>query len=115
VLFALTTRLTEESASVEIRRPGGQLAARIKQSVKDESRASFEIEVPGSSTLRARGDTANHEYRIERDRSPVAEVSKRWSMLSGGSDYAAQVFPGRNDGLALAVVLGIDLVQRLDR
>jgi uncharacterized protein YxjI len=115
VLFALTRRLTEGPASVEIRRPGGQLAARIRQSVRDESRASFEIEVPGSSTLHARGDIANHEYRIERDRSPVAEVSKRWSMLGGGRGYAAQVLPGQDDGLALAVVLGIDLVQRSDR
>ncbi len=115
VLFAITTRLTDAPASVEVRQPGGQLAARLNRSVTDEGRASFGIEVPGKSTLRAHGDIAGHEYRIERDRSPVAEVSKRWSMLSGGSGYAAQVLPGQNDGLVLAVVLGIDLVQLADR
>jgi uncharacterized protein YxjI len=94
------------AAEVDIRRPGGQLAAHLEPVVSEANPGALEIEIVGGPRLRTRGDLRDHEYRIERGRSPVAVVSKRWS--TPGDGYVAQVLPGQDHGLLLAVVLGID-------
>jgi uncharacterized protein YxjI len=112
VLFSIACPLAATPADAEIRRAGGQLAARVKPRASEGQPTAFDIDVVGGSNLRALGDIHAHEYRIERGQSAVAEVSKRRSGRDNG--YVAQVLPGQNDGLLLAVVLGIDALARVE-
>jgi len=69
-------------------------------------RERWEVKVEDGPDLRVQGNIVDHEYTIERDGQPVAEVSKRWFRVR--DSYGVEVAPGENDILILATAAVID-------
>src|SRR5262249_47416314 len=69
-------------------------------------RERWEVKVEDDPDLRVQGNVVDHEYTIERDGQPVAEMSKRWFRVrdSCGVEGAR----GETDILTLAPAAVID-------
>ena len=60
--------------------------------------------------MEAKGNIVDHEYKIERDGEPVAEVSKRWFRVR--DTYGIEIAPGQQDALSPATTVCIDQMTR---
>lgn len=87
---------------------GDQEAASIHRARVSPLRERFDIAVPGGDDLQVQGNILNHEYRIERNGRPVALISKNW--FRARDTYGAEVIPGEDALLLLAVTVGIDML-----
>jgi uncharacterized protein YxjI len=56
--------------------------------------------------MEAKGNIVDHEYKIERGDTRVAEVSKRWFRVR--DTYGIEVAPGEDDALMIALTVCID-------
>jgi uncharacterized protein YxjI len=86
---------------------GDQVAATIQKKAIGR-RDRFDITVPGQGDYTAEGKIHDHEYRIEKDGKPAAEVSMHW--FRARDTYGVQVEPGQDPLLMLAVTVGIDML-----
>jgi uncharacterized protein YxjI len=87
---------------------GDQLLAVVKKQLFTLFRCRFTVDVPGPDDLEAQGDFLDHEYRIERQGSHVAQVSKRW--FSWTDTYGVDIAGGEDEVLVLATVIVVDMV-----
>ena len=88
----------------------GDTVAEVKKAIVDPVRSRFDIEIDDGPDLRAQGHVLDHEYQIERDGQPVAEISKRWFRVR--DSYGIDIAPGENDALIIAATACIDEMTR---
>jgi uncharacterized protein YxjI len=109
-LFTVQEKKLHIRDTMDIER-GGKTAARVKKALITPLRERFSIEVEGAEDLEAKGNIADHEYKIERDGKRVAEVSKRWFRVR--DTYGIEMAPGEeDDALILAATVCIDQMTR---
>ena len=105
-LAKIQERMLHIKDSMEIEGPDGNRIAMVKKAMITPLRERWEVKVEDGPDLRVQGNVVDHEYKIERDGQPVAEVSKRWFRVR--DSYGVEVAPGENDILILATVAVID-------
>jgi len=71
------------------------------------------VDIPGGQNLKTQGNILNHEYRIERDGTPVAVVSKGWFRVR--DTYGVEVREGEDALLILAITVVIDMMAHQGR
>lgn len=93
----------------------GRTVAEVRKALVSPVRQRFTVELAGVAAppdaghgWRATGDILQHEYRIEDDAGPVAEISRRW--LRTRDTYTVDVAEGRDDLLVIAVAVAIDMM-----
>ena len=92
--------------TMEIEDADGRTVATVKKALVSPLRDRMSVAVEGGPDLEVRGNLLDHEYGIEEDGVPVAEVSKRWFRVA--DTYGVEVTPGHDDVLLLAVTAVID-------
>ena len=105
-LCKIQERVLHLKDSMEIEDPDGHRMALVQKAVIDPVRTRWTVKVEDGPDLRVQGNVVDHEYKIERDGQPVAEVSKRWFRVR--DSYGVEVAPGENDILILATAAVID-------
>jgi uncharacterized protein YxjI len=71
-------------------------------------RDRWQIDVPGGANLTAQGNILQHEYKIERGRDTIAEISKRWFRVR--DMYGVEVKNEQDAALALLIAIVIDMM-----
>ena len=69
-------------------------------------RDRFHVDVDKGDDLKIHGNVVDHEYEIERDRTTIATVSKRWFRVR--DTYGVEVADPADAPLVLAVTVAID-------
>jgi uncharacterized protein YxjI len=108
-LFSVQEKKLHVRDTMEIERDGRTVAT-IKKALITPLRDRFAIEVEGGEDMEAKGNIADHEYKIERGGNTVAEVSKRWFRVR--DTYGIEIEEGEEDALILAVTVCIDQMSR---
>jgi uncharacterized protein YxjI len=105
-LYRIQERMLRIKDTMEIEKGGGGEAATIKKALITPLRERWTVHVPGGPDMEVQGNLLDHEYRIERGREKIAEVSKKWFRLR--DTYGVEVAPGQDDALILAIAVAID-------
>jgi uncharacterized protein YxjI len=105
-LAKIQERMLRIKDSMEIEGPDGNRMAIVKKAMIEPLRERWIIKVEDGPDLHVQGNIVDHEYRIERDKAKVAEVSKRWFRVR--DTYGVEVAPGENDILMLASAAVLD-------
>lgn len=92
--------------SMEIEGPTGDRIAVVRKAMITPLRERFTVDVAGGSDLDIQGNLVDHEYRFERGRDTVAEVSKRWFRVA--DTYGVEIAPGEDPVLILAATVAVD-------
>ena len=88
----------------------GGTAATMKKALITPLRDRFEMDVAGGGKLETKGNIVSHEYTIEQNGRPVAEISKKWFRVR--DTYSIDVTPGTIDPLlAIAMTVAIDMMS----
>jgi len=90
-----------------IYRNGKELAT-VKKALIAPLRQRFDVHVADGKDLEAQGNIVNHEYEIHEGRNRVAEISKKWFLVA--DTYGADIAPGVDDVLLLAITVVIDMM-----
>ncbi len=90
---------------------GGETVATIKKALITPLRDRYSVDVAGGADLEAKGNIVDHEYKVERDGHPVAEISKRWFRVR--DTYGIEIAPDEDDALILAITVCIDQMGRV--
>ena len=77
--------------TMEIEDANGRTVATVEGAVSP-LRDRMSVAVEGAPDLEVRGNLLDHEYGIEEDGVPVAEVSKRWFRVA--DTYGVEITPG---------------------
>jgi uncharacterized protein YxjI len=112
-LVKIQERMLHIKDTMEIEGPDGERLAMVKKAMVDPVRERWHIEIEHGPDLHVQGNIVDHEYRIERDRDLVAEVSMRWFRVR--DTYGVEVAPGENDVLILAITAVLDNMAHPDR
>jgi uncharacterized protein YxjI len=112
-LARIQERMLHIKDSMEIEGPDGRRIAMVKKAMVTPLRGRWVIKVEDGQDLHVQGNIVDHEYRIERDGTKVAEVSKRWFRIR--DTYGIEVVPGENDVLILAAAAVLDTMAHPDR
>jgi uncharacterized protein YxjI len=105
-LVKIQERMLHIKDSMEIEGPDGNRIAIVKKALIEPLRERWIIKVEDGPDLHVHGNIVDHEYRIERDGTNVAEVSKRWFRVR--DTYGVEVAPGESDILILASAAVLD-------
>lgn len=81
-------------------------SATLRRENHVQQQASFLISLADSTSLLGQGDFQQHEYRILRGTTTVAQVSAGW--FAGDTTYGVAVAPAEPQALLLAVAIVID-------
>lgn len=108
-LFSIQQKKLHIRDTMEIER-GGKTVATVKKAMVSPLRDRFSIDVVDGEEMEAKGNVADHEYKIERGGHEVAEVSKRWFRVR--DTYGIEIAPGQEDALILAVAVCVDQMKR---
>jgi uncharacterized protein YxjI len=112
-LCKIQERMLRLKDSMEIEGPDGNRIAIVKKAMVAPLRQRWVIKCEDGPDLRIQGNILDHEYRIERDGTKVAEVSKRWFRVR--DTYGVEVAPGENDVLILASTAVLDTMAYSSR
>src|ERR1700752_4058047 len=88
--------------TMEIERDG-ETVATVKKALITPLRDRFSIDLEAGGGLTAKGNIVDHEYKIERDGTTVAEISKRWFRIR--DTYGIEIAPDEDDALILAATV----------
>jgi uncharacterized protein YxjI len=91
---------------MDIEDPDGHTVATVKKAMISPLRDRWSVDVSDGPDLDVTGNIVDHEYTIEDDGTPVAEVSKRWFRFA--DTYGVEVRPGQDPALILAVTAVLD-------
>jgi uncharacterized protein YxjI len=108
-LYSIQQKMLHVRDTMEIER-GGRKVATVKKALVTPLRDRFSIDVEDGEDMEAKGNIVDHEYKIERDGSEIAEVSRRWFRVR--DTYGVEITPGQDDALILATVVCIDQMTR---
>ena len=92
--YKIQEKLVRLRESMTLYNPDGSTAAQIRKALFTPLRDRYTIEVPGRSDLQTQGNILYHEYTIEQQGRPVAQISKRWFRIR--DSYGIQVIPARS-------------------
>lgn len=112
-LCKIQERMMRVKDVMEIEGPNGQQIAMVKKALITPIRERWVINLRGGPDLEVQGNLLDHEYRIERGRDRVAEVSKKWFRLR--DSYGVEIDPGQDDILILAATVAIDMMAHPHR
>jgi uncharacterized protein YxjI len=112
-LVKIQERMLHVRDSMEIEGPDGHRLAMVQKAMIDPLRERWVVKMEDGPDLHVHGNIVDHEYRLERDGAPVAEVSMRWFRVR--DTYGVEVAPGENDVLILATTAVIDTMAHPDR
>ena len=104
-LASIQEKMLRVKDTMDIER-GGQVIATVKKAMITPMRDRYSVNVRGGPDLDVQGNIVDHEYRIERGRQQVAEISKKWFRVR--DTYGVEVAPGEDDVLILAVTAAVD-------
>ena len=108
--YRIQEKLVRIRESMTLYNADGSTAAQIRKALFTPLRDRYTIEVPGRDDLQTQGNILYHEYTIEQQRRPVAQISKRWFRVR--DSYGIQVMPGTIEPLlAIAMAVAIDMMQ----
>jgi uncharacterized protein YxjI len=108
--YRLQEKMLRVRDSMTLYNADGSPAAQIHKALITPLRDRYTINVPGKGDLETQGNLLHHEYKISMDRTPVAEISRRWFRIR--DTYGIDVTPGTIDPLlAIAMTVGIDMMQ----
>jgi uncharacterized protein YxjI len=112
-LCKIQERMLRIKDSLEIEDANGQPVAMVKKALITPLRERWTINLRGGPDLEIQGNILDHEYRIERGRDRVAEVSKKWFRLR--DSYGVEIDPGQDDILILAATVAVDMMAHEGR
>jgi uncharacterized protein YxjI len=107
-LYKIQEKVARVRDTMEISRADDSTAAVVHNALVTPLRDRFKIDVPGGGDLVAQGNILQHEYRFDRGRQTVAQVSKRWFRIR--DTYGVEVLPGEDAALILAITVVIDMM-----
>jgi uncharacterized protein YxjI len=107
-LCKIQERMLRIKDSMEIEDANGQQIAMVKKALITPLRERWTVNLRGGPDLEIQGNILDHEYRIERGRDRVAEVSKKWFRLR--DSYGVEIDPGQDDILILAATVAVDMM-----
>lgn len=99
-------RIARVRDTLEIEGPDSSTLATVHKAMITPLRERFSVKLPVGEDLEVQGNIVDHEYEITAGRTKVAEVSKRWFRVR--DTYGVEIAPGQDDGLILAITVGID-------
>ncbi len=105
-LVKIQEKMLHIKDSMEIEGPAGNRIVMVKKALITPLRERWIVNLEDGQDLHVQGNIVDHEYRIERDKDPVAEVSKRWFRVR--DTFGVEVAPGEDDVLMLAVTAVLD-------
>jgi uncharacterized protein YxjI len=111
-LASIQEKMLRVKDTMDIER-GGHTIASVKKALITPLRERYTINVQGGPDLDVQGNLVDHEYRIERGRQQVAEVSKKWFRIA--DTYGVEIAPGEDDVLILAATAAIDMMAHQGR
>jgi uncharacterized protein YxjI len=106
-------RMLRVKDSIEIEDAGGRPVAMVKKALITPLRERWTVNLRGGPDLEIQGNVLDHEYRIERGRDRIAEVSKKWFRLR--DSYGVEIDPGQDDILILAATVAVDMMAHEGR
>jgi uncharacterized protein YxjI len=107
-LYTIQERIARVRDTMNIDSASGGVVARVHNALLTPLRDRWQINMTGGADLVAQGNILHHEYRIERGRTRVATISKKWFRVR--DSYGVQVTPGEDAALMLAITVVIDMM-----
>lgn len=111
-LASMQEKMLHVKDTMDIER-GGRVVASVKKALITPLRERYTISMRGGPDMEIQGNLLDHEYRIERDRQQVAEVSKKWFRVA--DTYGVEIAPGEDDVLILAATAAVDMMSHSSR
>jgi uncharacterized protein YxjI len=105
-LLKIQERALRLHDTMAIEDPEGHTVAKVKKALISPLRDRFDVEVEDGDDLEVRGNIVDHEYRISRGGSQVAEISKKWFRIA--DTYGVEVASDQDPALVLAVTAAVD-------
>jgi uncharacterized protein YxjI len=113
-LFKIRQKMLRVRDTMEIEDGDGNSVATVKKALITPLRERFEVKVQHGDDLEVKGNIVDHEYKVERDGTTVAEVSKKWFRVA--DTYGVEVTsPEQDPALILAVTAVVDSMTHPDR
>ncbi len=91
----------------------GQAYATITKAMFTFFHQSYSIEVVGGPVYNVEGDLTNHEYAVDSQGTPVAQISRQWFSIR--DSYGIAIAPGADVPLLLASAVCIDEIAERER
>lgn len=104
-LATIQEKMMRVKDTMDIER-GGRVVASVKKALLAPVRERYTLSIHGGPAMEVQGNILDHEYRIERGRQPVAEISKQWFRIR--DTYGVEVAPGEDAVLLLAATVALD-------
>jgi uncharacterized protein YxjI len=105
-LFKVQERVMRLRDTMEIEDAHGHTVATVKKALISPLRERWIVDVNDGPDLEVQGNIVDHEYKIERHGTKVAEVSKRWFRVA--DTYGIEVSPDQDPALIVAVTAVLD-------
>jgi len=112
-LYKIQEKIARVRDTMDIESAAGGTAARVHNALVTPLRDRWQIDIPGGQNLTAQGNILQHEYKIERGRDKIAEVSKRWFRVR--DMYGVEVYNQQDAALALLIAIVIDMMAHSGR
>jgi uncharacterized protein YxjI len=104
-LATIQEKMVRVKDTMDIERDG-RVVASVKKALLAPLRERYTLNIHGGPDMEIQGNILDHEYRIERGRQPVAEISKKWFRVR--DTYGVEVAPGEDAVLLLAATVAVD-------
>lgn len=111
-LATIQEKMVRVKDTMDIER-GGRVVASVKKALLAPLRERYTLNIHGGPDMEIQGNILDHEYRIERGRQPVAEISKKWFRVR--DTYGVEVAPGEDAVLLLAATVAVDEMAHASR
>lgn len=105
-LYKIQERKARIRDTMKIEHADGSDAAVVKKKLISPIRTRFDIDVADGEDLDAKGNVLNHEYKIKRGDTIIAEISKKWVRVR--DTYIVDVTPGEDVAFILAITTALD-------
>lgn len=113
-LYKIQQKMLHARETMDIEDGGhGRAVASIKNAMITPVRDRWTVNIPGGEDISIQGNVLDHEYKIERGRRQIAEVSKKWFRVR--DSYGVEIQPGNDDALILMLVIGVDMMASSGR
>ncbi len=112
-LYKIQQKVARVRDTMDIEDASGRPALKVHNAMVTPVRDRWQIDVPGGQDLSAQGNILDHEYKIERGRDKIAEVSKRWFRVR--DMYGVEVYDQQDAATALLIAIVIDMMAHSGR
>jgi uncharacterized protein YxjI len=112
-LYKIQTKVARVRDTMAIEDASGRTAFRVHNALITPLRDRWAIDVPGGQDLTAQGNILQHQFRIERGRGQMAQVSKKWFRVR--DTYGVEVYDPSDAAAALVIAIVIDMMAHPSR